>query len=145
MCFVTQLHVKFLFSHAARCIRTLCTYLILEPVSGDYVSDGVLSELSRKVQHNSMCQVARELMGLTDAEVENIKTNNRQCEDASYDILKLWRKKSGGGVQKLCHIFSEARKSEIVIHPEVLEYLQSVPSQSRCSPSGKKELYLQDF
>ena len=86
-----------------------------------------------------MCQIARELMGLTDAEVENIKTNNRQCEEANLDILRLWCKTSGGGLQKLHHIFAEARKSEIVVCREVLEYIQSVQNQSMHSPSGTKK------
>ena len=96
------------------------------------LSDGVLSKLSRTVSHNEVVSAARELMGLRDAEVDNIKTNNRKCEDASFEILKCWRESSGGGVQELYQIFSTAVKQGINIAPEALEYLKSTEPRGQC-------------
>ena len=68
-------------------------------------------------------------MGLSDAEVENIKLDNKRCEEANFEILKRWRESSGGHVKKLHQIFSLAIQQDLSISPEALKYLISTPVQ----------------
>ena len=106
--------------------------MVLSGATANSLSDAALSELSRMIRHDALCSTARELMGLLDAEVENIKTDNRKCEDANFEILKRWRQSSGGGVQELRQIFSTAVRNDINISPEALNYLDSTQSQGQC-------------
>lgn len=70
------------------------------------IADATLSELSRYLHHEAVCQMGRELMDLPEAEVHNL-SQHYGPENANYHILIRWKHKhnpSPADVQNLLEL-----------------------------------------
>ena len=109
----------------------------------DVLSTETLSRLSRKLRSDSIRFLAREYLGLNDADLHNL-TADRQPEEANYEILKSWKQRNAGTAGDLRALLEQARHAGIDIDSDVVDSLVC-HSQGDCTNTGKLMLTFYHF